>query len=70
MERDIFPYSQYGDFIRAANQFYTKGEITAEAYAAELDRIIGAGISGVNNKVWIEEFDDECLLQMQSYSGF
>lgn len=44
LERDIFPYSQYGEFIRAANQFYTKGEITAEAYAAELDRIIGAKV--------------------------
>ncbi len=34
--------------------------VIRKAYAAELDRIIGAGISGVNNKeVWIEEFDDE-----------
>jgi hypothetical protein len=34
--------------------------VIRKAYAAELDRIISAGISGVNNKeVWIEEFDDE-----------
>ena len=60
LERDIFPYSQYGEFMRAANQFYTKGGMAAEAYAAELDRIIAAGISGANDKdVWIEEFDDE-----------
>ena len=60
LERNIFPYSQYGEFMRAANQFYTKGGMAAEAYAAELDRIIAAGISGANDKdVWIEEFDDE-----------
>ena len=60
LESDIFPYSQYGEFMRAANQFYTKGGMAAETYAAELDRIIAAGISGANDKdVWIEEFDDE-----------
>ena len=58
--RDPFPYSQYGEWMRAANQFYTKGTMTAEAYAAELDRIIASGISGTNNKdIWIVEYDDE-----------
>jgi hypothetical protein len=42
--------------VREGGYHSTQGE----SYAAELDRIIGAGISGVNNKeVWIEEFDDE-----------
>lgn len=60
LECDIFPYSQYGEFMRAVNRFYTKGLMTAEAYSAELDRIIAAGISGINDKdVWIDEFDDE-----------
>ena len=58
--RDPFPSSQYGEWMRAANQFYTKGTMTAEAYAAELDRIIASGISGTNNKdIWIVEYDDE-----------
>ena len=58
--RDPFPYSQYGEWMRAANQFYMKGTMTAEAYAAELDRIIDAGISGVNDKVvWIVEYEDK-----------
>ena len=60
LECDIFPYSQYSEFMRAVNRFYTKGLMTAEAYSAELDRIIAAGISGINDKdIWIEEFDDE-----------
>lgn len=58
--RDPFPPSQYGEWMWAANQFYTKGTMTAEAYAAELDRIIASGISGTNNKdIWIVEYEDE-----------
>ena len=60
LRRDIFPYSRYGEYMRAANQFKRNGTMTAEAYAAELDRIVSAGVGCVNNKdVWIEEFDDE-----------
>ena len=52
--------SQYGECMRAKNQFFIKGKMTAEEFAAELDREWAAAIHGANDKtIWIEEFGDE-----------
>jgi hypothetical protein len=46
--------------MRAKNQFFIKGKMTAEEFAAELDREWAATIHGANDKtIWIEEFGDE-----------
>ena len=53
-------FSQYSEFMRAKNQFFIKGKMTAEEFAAELDREWAATIHGANDKmIWIEEFGDE-----------
>ena len=61
MENDDFIiFSQYSEFMRAKNQFFIKGKMTAEEFAAELDREWAAAIHGANDKtIWIEEFGDE-----------
>ena len=52
--------SQYGECMRAKNQFFIKGKMNAEEFAAELDREWAAAIHGANDKtIWIEEFGDE-----------
>ncbi len=52
--------SQYSEFMRAKNQFFIKGKMTAEEFAAELDREWAAAIHGASDKdIWIEEYDDE-----------
>ena len=52
--------SQYGACMRAQRQFWIDGELTAEEFAAELDREWAAAIHGANDKtIWIEEFGDE-----------
>ena len=46
--------------MRAKNQFFIKGKMTAEEFAAELDREWAAAIHGASDKdIWIEEYDDE-----------
>ena len=53
-------FSQQSEFMRAKNQFFIKGKMTAEEFAAELDREWAATIHGANDKtIWIEEFGDE-----------
>ena len=61
MENDDFIiFSQYSEFMRAKNQFFIKGKMTAEEFAAELDREWAAAIHGASDKdIGIEEFDDE-----------
>ncbi|MDO5435072.1 MAG: hypothetical protein Q4G19_01740 [Clostridia bacterium] len=45
--------------MQAANQFKRNGTMTAETCAAELDRIIVSGVSGVNDKnVRIADYDE------------
>ena len=52
--------SQYSEFMRAEKRFFMERKMTAEEFAAELDREWAAVIHGANDKdIWIEEFDDE-----------
>ncbi len=61
MENDEYIiFSQYSEFIRAGKRFFMERKMTAEEFAAELDREWAAVIHGANNKTnWIEEYDDE-----------
>lgn len=57
---EMIIFSQYSEFMRAKNQFFIKGKMTAEEFAAELDREWAAAIHGASDKdIWIEEYDDE-----------
>ena len=52
--------SQYGACMRAQQQFWVDGKLTAEEYAAEMDREWAAAINGANNvEMWIEEFPED-----------
>ena len=52
--------SQYGACMRAQHQFWVDGKLTAEEYAAEMDREWAAAISGANDvEMWIEEFPED-----------
>ena len=52
--------SQYGACMRAQQQFWVDGKLTAEEYAAEMDREWAAAISGANDvEMWIEEFPED-----------
>lgn len=52
--------SQYGACMRAQQQFWVDGKLTAEEYATEMDREWAAAISGANNvEMWIEEFPED-----------
>ena len=52
--------SQYGACMRAQRQFWIDGELTAEEYAAEMDREWAAAIGGANDvEMWIEDFPDD-----------
>ena len=46
--------------MRAQQQFWVDGKLTAEEYAAEMDREWAAAISGANDvEMWIEEFPED-----------
>ena len=52
--------SQYGACMRAQHQFWVDGKLTAEEFAAELDREWAAVINGTNEvDMWIEEFGED-----------
>ena len=52
--------SQYGACMRAQQQFWVNGNLTAEEYAAEMDREWAAAIRGANDvDMWIEEFPED-----------
>ena len=52
--------SQYGACMRAQQQFWIDGKLTAEEYAAELDREWAAAIGGANDvEIWIEESPED-----------
>ena len=46
--------------MRAEKRFFIEHKMTAEEFAAELDREWAAAIHGANDKtIWIEGFGDE-----------
>ena len=52
--------SQYGACMRAQQQFWVDGKLTAEEFAAEMDREWASTIHGANDAVmWIEEFQED-----------
>ena len=52
--------SQYGACMRAQQQFWIDGKLTAEEYAAEMDREWAAAIDGANDvDMWIEDFPED-----------
>ena len=52
--------SQYGACMRAQQQFWVDGKLTAEEYAAEMDREWANAISGANDvEMWIEDFPED-----------
>ena len=52
--------SQYGACMRAQQQFWVGRKLTAEEYAAEMDREWASAISGANDvDMWIEEFPED-----------
>ena len=52
--------SQYGACMRAQQQFWIDGKLTAEEFAAEMDREWAAAIGGANDvEIWIEEFPED-----------
>ena len=52
--------SQYGACMRAQQQFWVDGKLTAEEYAAEMDREWASAIGGANDvDMWIEDFPED-----------
>ena len=46
--------------MRAQQQFWVDGKLTAEEFAAEMDREWASTIHGANDAVmWIEEFQED-----------